>query len=273
MAEISQRVVVLSGSPRGEYNCSGETPKTYKLAKHAVQNAPEGMVADLIDLGNKQENVIYPCNGCVSTTKFLCQWPCTCYGPRSQSPQIPDRMYTEGIYDKLEACDAFVVFTPIHWYSVTTPIKSMFDRLVCASMTPTARWAFDEEGYGKDVELAIKIAKSGEYDNMLSNHLAGRVGAFFVHGDGGADDYTQADPPETYNEEDEAENDDPHRAVSEIVDQCRYMGIDVPQHLIYAGHVHEGLPYYENNERLAGRTDLFDAAVEIMQRVYEHLNR
>lgn len=243
------------------------------LAKHAVQSAPDGMDAELVDLGNKQENIIYPCNGCVGTTKFLCHWPCTCYGPRSRNPQIPDRMYTDGIYDKLQACDAFVVFSPIHWYSTSTPIKAMFDRLVCGNMAPTAKWAYDEIGYGKEVEPAIEVAKSGEHDGMLANHLAGRVGAFFIHGDGGADDYANVPPPPTHDPETEAEVDAPHTAVTEIVEQCRYMGIDVPPELVYSGHVNEGLPYYASNENLPEREDLFEAAATIMGGLLGHLER
>jgi multimeric flavodoxin WrbA len=69
-----------------------------------------------------------------------CHWFCSCYAPNDD--KNPDLMYEAKIYDKLEACDGFMVVSPQHWYSVSSQVKTMFDRLVCANLTITREQAW-----------------------------------------------------------------------------------------------------------------------------------
>ena len=84
-------------------------------------------------------------------------------------------MYEADIYTKLEQCDGFLVITPIHWYSVSTQVKAMFDRLVCANQTITKDQAEEIFGKGniKKSELVGSAELSGQYKHLLKNHLEG----------------------------------------------------------------------------------------------------
>jgi multimeric flavodoxin WrbA len=69
-----------------------------------------------------------------------------------------------------------MIITPVNWYQVSSPLKLMMDRLVCAdggNPDPTLT-------RGKDAALAKKIERDG-WD--YPRHLAGRVFAVVVHGD------------------------------------------------------------------------------------------
>ena len=59
----------------------------------------------------------------------LCHWPCSCY-PNHSLGQVNDWM-TE-IYERWVAAHAVVIVTPTHWYSTSSALKLMIDRLVCA---------------------------------------------------------------------------------------------------------------------------------------------
>jgi len=69
-----------------------------------------------------------------------------------------------------------MIITPVHWYSPTSPLKLMMDRLVCAdggNPDPTST-------RGKDAAIAKEIEmKNWDYPR----HLAGRLFAIVVHGD------------------------------------------------------------------------------------------
>ena len=59
----------------------------------------------------------------------LCHWPCSCY-PNHALDQIHDWM--NEIYERWVAAHAIVIVTPTHWYSTSSALKLMIDRLVCA---------------------------------------------------------------------------------------------------------------------------------------------
>ncbi len=80
------------------------------------------------------------------------------------------------IYPLWVAAHGVMIVTPVNWYQVSSPIKLMMDRLVCAdggSPDPTLT-------DGKDAALAKKLELSG-WD--YPRHLAGRAFSVIVHGD------------------------------------------------------------------------------------------
>jgi multimeric flavodoxin WrbA len=69
-----------------------------------------------------------------------------------------------------------MIVTPVNWYQVSSPLKLMMDRLVCAdggNPDPTRT-------HGKDAKEAKAIELAG-WD--YPRHLAGRTFACVVHGD------------------------------------------------------------------------------------------
>jgi multimeric flavodoxin WrbA len=69
-----------------------------------------------------------------------------------------------------------ILLTPVYWYQVTSPLKLMIDRLVCAdggNPDPTRT-----SGKNADKAKAIELA-GWDYPK----HLAGRVYGVVVHGD------------------------------------------------------------------------------------------
>jgi multimeric flavodoxin WrbA len=69
-----------------------------------------------------------------------------------------------------------MVVTPVNWYQVSSPVKLMMDRLVCAdggNPDPTLT-------HGKDAKRAKEIELEG-WD--YPRHLSGRIFSVIVHGD------------------------------------------------------------------------------------------
>ena len=80
------------------------------------------------------------------------------------------------IYPLWVAAHGVMIVTPVNWYQVSSPIKLMMDRLVCAdggNPDPTRT-------QGKNAELAKQIELAG-WD--CPRHLAGRVFSVVEHGD------------------------------------------------------------------------------------------
>ncbi len=103
----------------------------------------------------------------------LCHWPCSCY-PNYSLGQTQDWM--NEIYPMWVAAHGVMIITPVHWYQVSSPLKLMMDRLVCAdggNPDPTA----DE---GKNAKLAKEIELKGW---SYPRHLDGRAFSVVVHGD------------------------------------------------------------------------------------------
>jgi multimeric flavodoxin WrbA len=103
----------------------------------------------------------------------LCHWPCSCY-PNHSLGQTGDWM--NELYPRWVAAHGVVVVTPVHWYMVTSPLKLMMDRLVCADGgNPDVSSTHGKKAAeAKDLELA-----GWDYPQ----HLAGRVYGMVVHGD------------------------------------------------------------------------------------------
>jgi multimeric flavodoxin WrbA len=172
------RVLVVNGSSRSEHTCPGEVSKSYRLAQIAAETMErefqtEVELLDLSRLASEYGREIHPCKACFSTAAALCHWPCSCY-PNHSLGQIHDWM--NDIYPMWVRAHGVMVISPVNWYQVSSPVKLMMDRLVCAdggNPDPTLT-------SGKDAAKAKKIELEG-WD--YPRHLAGRLFSVIVHGD------------------------------------------------------------------------------------------
>ena len=170
--------LLVNCSPRSEHTCPGEASKSFRLieiAQRVFSSSTEAKVEilDLSRLASEYGRRIYPCKACFSTAPALCHWPCSCY-PNHSLGQVHDWM--NDIYPMWVAAHGVMIITPVNWYQVTSPLKVMMDRLVCAdggNPDPTRT-------QGKNAELAKRIELQGW---SYPQHLAGRLFAVVVHGD------------------------------------------------------------------------------------------
>lgn len=176
-AATPSRVLVVCASPRNDGTCPGEISKTFRLARIAEDALRAcGLETDFLDLSllaSDYDRHIHPCKGCVSTAMPLCHWPCSCY-PNHELGQVNDWM--NEIYERWVSAHGILLVTPTHWYTVSSPLKLMMDRLVCAdggNPDPTRTG-------GKDPEKAKALELQG-WD--YPQHLAGRAYGVVVHGD------------------------------------------------------------------------------------------
>ncbi|MCY7316214.1 MAG: flavodoxin family protein [Rubrivivax sp.] len=176
-AALPRRVLLVNASPRNDGTCPGEISKSWRLTKIARDTlATQGIECDLLDLSlvtSDYARHIHPCKGCVSTAMPLCHWPCSCY-PNHGQGQTHDWM--NEIYERWVSAHGVLLVTPTHWYQVTSPLKLMMDRLVCAdggNADPTRTG-------GKDPDKAKQLELDG-WD--YPKHLAGRAYGVVVHGD------------------------------------------------------------------------------------------
>jgi multimeric flavodoxin WrbA len=174
----SNRVLLINGSSRSEHTCPGEMSKSFRLVELARDVFEAGAhtsveVLDLSRLASEYGRRIHPCKACFSTAAALCHWPCSCY-PNYSLGQTGDWM--NEIYPMWVAAHAIMIVTPVNWYQVSSPLKLMMDRLVCAdggNPDPTRT-------HGKDAAAAKEI-ELAEWE--YPRHLKGRLFACVVHGD------------------------------------------------------------------------------------------
>lgn len=172
------RLLLIAGSARSEHTCPGEMSKSYRLleiARDALASATqvEIEVLALDRLTSEYGRRIHPCKACFSTSPALCHWPCSCY-PNYSLGQTQDWM--NEIYPMWVEAHGVMIVSPVNWYQVSSPIKLMMDRLVCAdggNPDPTLT-------QGKDAQRAKAIELAG-WD--YPHHLAGRLYSVVVHGD------------------------------------------------------------------------------------------
>ena len=175
---LSPRILLINGSSRSEHSCPGEMSKSYRLIEIAQQVMQDefGVSVDILDLSRLASEYgrnIHPCKACFSTAAPLCHWPCSCY-PNHAMGQTQDWM--NDIYPLWVAAHGVMIVSPVNWYQVTSPVKLMMDRLVCADGGNPDPTLTD----GKDASLAKKIELAG-WD--YPRHLAGRSFSVVVHGD------------------------------------------------------------------------------------------
>jgi multimeric flavodoxin WrbA len=177
-ATAPRRILLINGSSRSEHTCPGEMSKSYRLIEIARESLAEagGVDIDLLDLSRLASEYgrnIHPCKACFSTSPALCHWPCSCY-PNYSLGQTQDWM--NDIYPLWVAAHGVMIVTPVNWYQVSSPLKLMMDRLVCAdggNPDPTRT-------HGKDARRAKELELEGW---PYPRHLAGRVFSVVVHGD------------------------------------------------------------------------------------------
>jgi multimeric flavodoxin WrbA len=172
------RVLLINGSSRSEHTCPGEMSKSYRLmeiARETFAATPSVTIEelDVSRLSSEYGRNIHPCKACFSTAAALCHWPCSCY-PNYGMGQTQDWM--NEIYPMWVAAHGVLIITPVNWFQVSSPIKLMMDRLVCAdggNPDPTRT-------EGKDAALAKQIELEGW---PYEQHLKGRLFSVIVHGD------------------------------------------------------------------------------------------
>lgn len=279
------RIMLFQGSPRRKDNCPDQWSKTHLLAQHMIDYAPDDVEIDFCDLSVSPETVIQPCKGCVSTSIFHCHYRCDCYAPDAIDPRLKDYMHDGNIYERLELCDGFIIITPIHWYSTTSQIKLMFDRLVCINNTITTQQSGDL-GIGKNAEKSIPAEQSGEYHHLLKNHYQGKFAGFLIHGDAGGADYKEIAtkkrrylptfPPSytEYMKEDYSGGwiDNPRNSIMNLVWQCRYSGIFVPDDLVVGITATKGISYSEAMEKAVDNLeDFYQEGLDLLLRLRSYL--
>src|SRR3954452_8288937 len=172
------RILLINCSSRSEHTCPSEMSKSYRLAEIAAEvlrGTPDVDVEllDLSRLASEYGRNIYPCKACFSTAPALCHWPCSCY-PNYSLGQTQDWM--NEIYPMWVAAHGIMIVTPVNWYQVSSPLKLMMDRLVCAdggNPDPTST-------NGKDARKAKQLELDGW---PYPRHLEGRLFSVVVHGD------------------------------------------------------------------------------------------
>ena len=171
------RVLIVNASSRSEHTCPGEMSKSYRLAEISREVMQAGdievEILDLSRLASEYGRQIHPCKACFSTAAALCHWPCSCY-PNYSLGQTDDWM--NEIYPLWVQAHGIMIITPVNWYQVSSPLKLMMDRLVCAdggNPDPSLT-------HGKDAKAAKAIELAG-WD--YPKHLANRVFSVVVQGD------------------------------------------------------------------------------------------
>jgi multimeric flavodoxin WrbA len=172
------RFLIVNCSARSEHTCPGEMSKSWRFAEMALDvfEGADNTVARVLDLSRLTSEYgrrIHPCKACFSTSPALCHWPCSCY-PNHALGQTQDWMAE--IYPMWVEAHGIMIVTPVNWYSPTSPLKLMMDRMVCAdggNPDPSRT-------HGKDASKAKQIELDG-WD--YPRHLAQRQFAVVVHGD------------------------------------------------------------------------------------------
>jgi multimeric flavodoxin WrbA len=265
LTDKKPKIILFQGSPRRENSCANQTSKSEKLLHYLVDKWSPFANIEVIDLSVGKIN-IQPCKGCVSTSNGMhCHWKCSCYGIGSETS--PDLMYESRIYDRLEKCDGFMVISPIHWYSVSTQVKAMFDRLVCANQTITKEQALEIFGKGniKNSKLTGRAELSKKYRHLLKNHLEGKWASFIVHGDDGANDYEGQTPPFSNDSMWNIQN-----SVMPLVYQCRYSGMNCPDDLVESIYINKGIPYYQANKTTSD--ELLERADKVFEKLIDYIS-
>ena len=172
------RILLINCSSRSEHTCPGEMSKSYRLLQvareiFAADAKVQIEILELNRLASEFGRQIHPCKACYSTSPALCHWPCSCY-PNYSLGQTSDWM--NDIYPMWVRAHGIMLVTPVNWYQVSSPLKLMMDRMVCAdggNPDPTLT-------HGKDAKKAKEEELKGW---TYRTHLGGRMFAAVVHGD------------------------------------------------------------------------------------------
>jgi multimeric flavodoxin WrbA len=153
-----KKVLVLLGSPRKKGNSAILAERIAKGAKSVGAD-----VETLFIHGMK----IAPCNSCYA-----------CQKPKSLGCSINDDMQI--VYKKLMASDAWIIASPVYWFTMSAQTKLWMDRSF--ALLPRAEEAFT----GKRIAIAMSYGDSDPFKSGCVNALRtfqdayGYVGAFIV---------------------------------------------------------------------------------------------
>lgn len=276
LGDKKPKVLLFQGSPRDKETCPNMDSKTHEVVEYMLDKWSPFVDFKVIDLAVNQAKrpIIQPCKGCVSTAGgYHCHFACSCYFKGDK--EKPDLLKELGVYELLQECDAFIIVSPVHWHSVSSQLKTLFDRLVCINQSLTiedAKKLMGEENI-KNSEVTGRFSISGQYDNMLRNHLEGKVAAFYVHGDNGASDYRGKQKPDSYSDVfDDGFSQNAKNTVMPFVMQLKYSGIYVPDSLIQAFYVNKGIDYYTANMTVHQQNEYFERADKLIEELLDYLN-
>jgi len=138
-----KKVLVLLGSPRKKGNSAILAERIAKGAKSVCAN-----VETLFIHGMK----IAPCNSCYA-----------CQKPNSKGCSINDDMQI--VYKKLMASDAWIIASPVYWFTVSAQTKLWMDRSF--ALLPRAEEAF----IGKRIAIAMSYGDSEPFKSGCVNAL------------------------------------------------------------------------------------------------------
>ena len=141
-------------------------------------------------------------------------------------------MWDLDLYARLDMADAWAIIGPINWYSCSSNLKLMFDRLVCMNGGNPDEKTIDH----KNPEKAMKLEHTEQWKEMSMNHLEGRTAGFFCYGDEGGDELDNNGRPKilvhkNYFDPESEPYHNERDAYAPLVWQCRYGGVEVPDHL------------------------------------------
>jgi multimeric flavodoxin WrbA len=240
------RVLIISGSGRRQYNCPGVDGKSRTLMLRMAEMLPQDWEIDYEDLGNVYGRAkIQSCNACVSTSMALCVWPCNCYEKGSWMEK--DLMWEMDMYARLDMADAWAIIGPINWYSPSSNLKLLFDRLVCMNGGNPDENLIDH----KDPEKAMALEHTELWKEISVNHLEGRTAAFFCYGDEGGDEMDENNVPKILQHKNYFDGaaepfENERDAYRPLVWQCRYGGVEVPDNLWTHATSGKGKKYSDN---------------------------
>jgi multimeric flavodoxin WrbA len=277
LGDDKPRVILFQGSPRDKDTCPNMNSKSHKIVDYMLEKWSPFIDFKVFDLAVNQSKAptIQPCKGCVSTAGgYHCHFKCSCYFKGDDKK--PDLLQELDVYEHLQACDAFIIISPIHWYSLTSQVKLLFDRLVCINQTLTiedAKMLMGKDNI-KNSDITGQFAKSGKHDEMLRNHLEGKVCGFYVHGDYGADDYEGKELPDSYSDVIKDNfSIDPKSVVDPFSLQMKYSGVYSPDELIQAFYVNKGVDYYTANKTVDSESEFFERADTLMDNLLNYLDK
>lgn len=277
LGDKKPKVLIFQGSPRDKDTCANMESKTHKVVEYMKSKWSTFINFNIIDLSVNQSKrpIIQPCKGCISTAGgYHCHFDCSCYFKGDDKK--PDLLKELDVYNLLKDCDAFIIVSPIHWHSLSAQVKTLFDRLVCVNQTLTIEDAKKLMGDGniKNSDITGKFAKSGKHNDMLRNHLEGKVAGFYVHGDDGANDYTGKELPDSYSDVlDDGFSNNPKSVVMPFVMQLKYSGVYVPDNLIQSFYINKGVDYYTANKTMSKEKEFFERADLLLNNLLEYLDQ
>jgi multimeric flavodoxin WrbA len=276
ISDVKKKIVLFQGSPRDPDTCPNMESKTFKIVEYIVSKWESIFDFVVIDLSVNQskKSIIQPCKGCISTSGgYQCHFPCSCY--KKNDIKKPDLLHDLNVYNLLKNSDGFIIVSPIHWHSLTSQVKTLFDRLVCINQTlhiDEASKLFGRKNV-KDSKLTGKFSKSNKYNYLLRNHLEGKVCGFYCHGDNGANDYNGKELSSSYFDVmDDGFSNNAKNVLMPFIMQLKYSGVYSPDELIQSFYINEGVDYYSANFKFKREKEFFERADILMNNLIEYFD-